>query len=69
LASQLVKPSALQCEETKRLLREVIRGHLAAIKPGWDIEIIARPKIIESSWSEIQEAITNLIQRAELFGK
>lgn len=61
--------SAVRRNRAKRLLREVIRGHLTTIKPGWDVVIIARPKIIKSSWSEIQEAISNLIQRAELFGK
>jgi len=61
--------SAVRRNRAKRLLREAIRGHLTAIEPGWDIVVIARPMIFESSWIEIQEAITNLIQRAELFAK
>ena len=61
--------SAVRRNRVKRLLREAIREHLAAIKPGWDIVVIARPMMIESSWSEILQAITNLLQRAGLFGK
>ncbi|MCJ7569842.1 MAG: ribonuclease P protein component [Anaerolineales bacterium] len=61
--------SAVRRNRAKRLLREAIRGHLAVIEPGWDIVIIARPIIFESSWSEIQRAISDLIQRAGLFGK
>jgi len=61
--------SAVRRNRAKRLLREAIREHVAAIEPGWDIVVIARPMIMESSWSEILLAITNLIQRAGLFGK
>ena len=61
--------SAVRRNRVKRLLREAIREHLAAIKPGWDIVVVARPMMIESSWSEILQAITNLLQRAGLFGK
>ncbi len=61
--------SAVRRNRAKRLLREVIREHLAAIEPGWDIVVIARPLMIESSWSDIQQAITTLLQRAGVFGK
>jgi len=61
--------SAVRRNRAKRLLREAIREHLTAIEPGWDIVVIARAMIFESSWSEIQAAITNLIQRAGLFDK
>jgi ribonuclease P protein component len=59
--------SAVRRNRAKRLLREAIRGQMDAIEPGWDIVIIARPKIFESSWNEIRNAIKNLIQRAGLF--
>ena len=59
--------SAVRRNRAKRLLREAIRGQMGAIEPGWDIVLIARPKLFESSWDDIQKAITNLIQRAGLF--
>jgi len=59
--------SAVRRNRAKRLLREAIRGQMDVIEPGWDIVLIARPKLFESSWNEIQNAITNLIRRAGLF--
>jgi ribonuclease P protein component len=61
--------SAVRRNRAKRLLREAMRGQINAIEPGWDIVIIARPKIFESSWNEIEKAVSNLVQRAGLFEK
>ncbi|MCD6518565.1 MAG: ribonuclease P protein component [Anaerolineae bacterium] len=51
----------------KRLLREVIRLHLDLVAPGWDIVIIARKSIVGANYWTVEQAVTELLSRAQLF--
>ncbi len=48
----------------KRRLREIVR--LNAIKPGWDVVLIARSKSSIASYTEMQKAVLTLFNRARI---
>ncbi len=48
----------------RRRLREIIRQ--MAIRPGWDIIIVARPGIIKESFAGTRNALTGTFRRAGL---
>ena len=51
----------------KRLLRTAIQAHLPAIKPGLDVILIARTKLVQSDFLAVNDAVKNLLTRAHLF--
>lgn len=51
----------------KRLLRESIRLSLNQIETGWDCILIARPAIAHASFSDVQSAILQLLERSHLW--
>ncbi|MBI2858464.1 MAG: ribonuclease P protein component [Chloroflexi bacterium] len=55
---------AVSRNRTKRRLREIMRQQ--SVIPGWDILLIARTPIAESSYSEIQAAAGQLLRQAKL---
>ena len=57
---------AVQRNRAKRLLREVMRALLPAIRPGWDLVLIARKPLLEDNFQQTQAAISQLIARAGL---
>ena len=57
---------AVQRNRAKRLLREVMRALLPAIRPGWDLVLIARKPLLEANFQQTQAAISQLIARAGL---
>jgi len=61
--------NAVVRNRAKRLLREVIRLHLAEIKPGWDCLFIVRPHLPQSSLAEVETAVLQLLRRAQLLAK
>jgi ribonuclease P protein component len=50
----------------KRHLREALRPRFMQLAPGYDLVLIARGKIIEASFTEIEQAVTQVLQRAHL---
>ena len=50
----------------KRLMRESIRRSLPGIQPGWDILLVARQPARAATFAQIDQAITELLQRARL---
>jgi ribonuclease P protein component len=50
----------------KRLMRESIRRSLPGIQPGWDILLVARQPTRSATFSQIDQAITELLLRARL---
>jgi ribonuclease P protein component len=58
---------AVQRNRARRLLREVIRLHLAEIKPGWDCLLIARQGLPEAKLAEAETAVLSLIAQLHLF--
>lgn len=48
----------------KRRLREAVRHHLHEVPPGWDVVVLARAPIVEARFSEIENALAQLLARA-----
>jgi len=48
----------------KRLLKEIARA--VNIKPGWDIVFIARRKIVDADFHQLNKAVMDLLRRADL---
>jgi ribonuclease P protein component len=58
--------NAVARNRAKRLLREVMRPMIPTLASGWDLILIARPKLADASLTETREAVTALLQRAKL---
>jgi ribonuclease P protein component len=50
----------------KRLMRESIRRSLQGIRPGWDVLLVARQPAATATLAQIDQAITELLRRAQL---
>ena len=59
---------AVKRNRIKRQLKEVFRALIPGFKKNVDIVVIARTLINEVSYSEIQAAILQLLERAEIIG-
>jgi len=58
---------AVERNRAKRLLREAARHLYPRFeREGWDIMLIARPKLIEAREQEVEEALASLLDRAGL---
>ena len=59
--------NAVERNRAKRLLREAAR-HLYPIleSEGWDVMLIARPKLIDVQEMAVEEALASLLERAGL---
>jgi ribonuclease P protein component len=58
--------NAVQRNQSKRQIREMIRPLIPSINPGWDIIILARRPIANAAHSEISSAVNVLLERADL---
>jgi ribonuclease P protein component len=59
--------SAVRRNRAKRRLREIVRGRLDQIRPGWDCLLIARPSVGavgEAGFAELESATIQLLARA-----
>ena len=62
-----VDPSlALRRNRVRRRLREIIRLHMAAMGPGWDVVMIARPPASQADFITLETACLALLRRASL---
>lgn len=50
----------------KRLMREVTRLRQGEIKEGWDLVFIARNPIREANFKQVDQAVEQLLKRADL---
>lgn len=50
----------------KRLIREATRLRQPAIAPGWDLVFIARSRIHQADFGQVEAAVAQLLQRAGL---
>jgi ribonuclease P protein component len=57
---------AVQRNRVKRVMRAAIQPLIERIKPGCDIVLIARPKIMNSNANQINEILFKLLKRAGL---
>ena len=58
--------NAVKRNRAKRRMREAVRVLYAAVQPGWDLIITARPGLDQAGWPELLEAIGGLVRRAQL---
>ena len=58
--------NAVARNRVKRLLRESIRRHLSEIKDSWDIVLIARQPASRAKLTQIDRAVTDLLEQAHL---
>ncbi len=59
--------TAVVRNRARRRMREVVRLKWSAIRPGWDVVLIARPALVQATYGELSEAIGGLLQRAGLW--
>jgi len=58
---------AVERNRAKRLLREAARHLYPEFESkGWDVVLIARPKLIEAKEAEVEKALASLLNRAGL---
>jgi ribonuclease P protein component len=58
--------SAVERNRAKRLLREAARQLYPSFETrGWDMMLIARPKLVEVKEREVKQALASLLDRAE----
>ncbi len=57
---------AVQRNRIKRRLREITRLHLARIKSGFDVVVIARQPVRLASYAEMEQGLLRLLDKAGL---
>jgi ribonuclease P protein component len=57
---------AVDRNRAKRLLREALRRRLPQVRPGWDVVLIARAELPHKPWREVEQAVDDLLTRADL---
>lgn len=57
---------AVRRNRMRRLIREAIWRVCPRLKPGWDIVIVARSKLVDASSRQVQVALEELVSRAGL---
>jgi ribonuclease P protein component len=55
---------AVQRNRIRRRLRELIRGRIGRIGPGWDLLLIVRPQAVTASWDELGTTLDELLRRS-----
>jgi ribonuclease P protein component len=58
--------NAVTRNRAKRRLREAVRPHMTNIVPGHDFVVIARGNITDAAFTDIQQAVLELLKRAKL---
>ncbi len=58
--------NAVNRNYAKRLLREAIRPQISNIQPGYDLVLVARHAVVVSNFKDLQFAVQQLLERANL---
>lgn len=58
---------AVRRNRAKRRMRAVFQQ--IELGPGWDLILVARPGLDEAPWSELIEAVSNLLNKAGVIGQ
>ncbi len=53
----------------KRVIREICRNNIGNLKKGYNLVFIARIKIVNRNYYEIEKGLKNLIEKEDLFEK
>jgi ribonuclease P protein component len=59
--------NAVTRNRVRRRLREAARLQMAQIKPGWNCLFIARPATADAPFVDLQTAVRQLLQQANLW--
>ena len=57
---------AVARNRAKRLMREAARRLYPQVKSGWDVMLIARPRLLEAKEPQVEEALASLLSRARM---
>ncbi len=63
IVSKKVSKKAVRRNRIKRVLREQVRSIIQDMSVGWDVIIIARPKISENKSSDINQILGGVFKR------
>ena len=58
--------TAVKRNRAKRLLRAAMQPLLPGLASGWDVILIARPELANSTLNETRQALESLLQRSKL---
>lgn len=58
--------AAVKRNRAKRLMREAMRPLISSIPSGWDLILIARPKLASCTLADARLALLTILHRAEL---
>ena len=58
--------NAVARNRAKRLMREVMRLRHDELIPGWDMVVIARSRMPQAKFHEVESALTHLLRQAGL---
>jgi ribonuclease P protein component len=61
--------NAVARNRAKRILRAAVQAQIPQIKPGVDCVLIARPPILKTNSTQLEEILAKLLDRAELLIK
>lgn len=59
---------AVQRNQVRRRLRELIRERIEDVGTGWDLLLIARPEAGAASYAELRQAVRSLLERSGMSG-
>ena len=62
-----ISKKAVERNKIKRWIEEIIRLNLNQIKTGFDIIIMANPKILEKKYSQVEEELINLLKEIRIW--
>lgn len=69
VVSKKVSKKAVLRNKAKRRLREAVTAELARLKPGFDLVFFTRKEIKEKEFSDIQQAVKQLLEKAKLYAQ
>lgn len=67
VVSKKVSKKAVLRNKVKRRLREAVRAELARVRPGFDLVFFTRREIKEKEFSDIQQLVKQLLEKAKLY--
>jgi ribonuclease P protein component len=58
--------NAVERNRAKRRMREAMRPILPALRPGWNLILLARKPLLQAEFPRIQAALLQLLERSDL---
>ncbi len=57
---------AVERNQVRRRLRELLRERYADLAAGWDVLVIARPEAARASYADLRTAVASLLERSRI---